>query len=236
MKNCKHILIVLTFCFVFSPIYKVYAECTKDEKTQYTKLAKNIRVSYNYLEDYVDINNNKQNNFFNLTITNLPKEIIISTDPVYIFKNETEEQYININSNPIEGDTNIRLSYYTSDSTNCPYTLLKVEKINLPVYNEYSTDELCKGIEDFKYCNKLISTKITYEGFKKNVLKYKEKIKDAEAEEIIEEKKTENNILKYIKNNIYILITITLVLLTIISIIIFKINKRGRNRSIWKNS
>ena len=42
-----------------------------------------------------------------------------------------------------------------------------------PGYNSYSTDELCKGIEEFELCQKWRTAPITYDKFKELVLKYK---------------------------------------------------------------
>ena len=197
---------------------KVYAECSNDEKEKYKKLVENIRINYNYLNETDNSNN------FSLSISNLPKEIYIITYPVYVFTNDTDNKYINITSGPIDGGTNVKISYYTSDNSTCPDQLLKTSTFNIPVYNEYWNDELCKGIEDFKYCSKFISNKITYEGFKKNVLKYKNSIN--ETEEIIENKNE-----GLLQKNLIIVITIFILLMLFLAliIVIFKGKRKVKN-------
>ena len=158
----------------------------------------------------------------------MPKEIYIVTNPVYVFMNNTDNQYINTTSGPIDGGTNVKISYYTSDNSTCPNEFLKTETLNLPVYNEYWNDELCKGIEDFKYCSKFISNKITYEGFKKNVLKYKNSIN--ESEEIIENKENKNE--GFLQKNLIIIITISILLILFLSIIVVIFKKKGRKNNL----
>jgi len=219
-KNILKLLIMfLIICF---NIDTVYAECTKENAIYYKDLTNNIMISYNYLE------NESTDNLFSITITNIPKEInVIETKLSNWYTNITNDSITSVEKGKYSGGSTLSFSFYTSENSNCPDYKVKQQKLKLPVYNKYHTDELCNGIEEYKYCNKLIDYEITYEGFKKNVLKYK---KSLHEETIIEDEKNTMVTIKEIINKYKIPFIISLII--IITIIILVVHKSKKRRDL----
>lgn len=71
-----------------------------------------------------------------------------------------------------------------SDENYCDLSALATLYITIPAYNRYYKDDSCKGIENYKLCQKWSSVSITYDEFKRNISSYKESlIKKEETKE-----------------------------------------------------
>lgn len=174
MKIYKYSLLII-LSFILVPITIKGAVCSNSEKVTYQSLAKNISMSYEYTEE----NENAQ---FYATFTNVPEGF-------YLKNLDTKETYYYTGSEMtiggLEQGKKYRYGIYTT-AFGCDSILLYTHYLNLPYYNPYYKDEICSGIENFKYCNKWINKKITYEEFKENVGKYLNKNNNVEKEEKIE--------------------------------------------------
>ena len=218
MKKVK--LLFTLFTLMFISINTVHAECTNEEIKKFQKMINNIEISYEYNET------SETENLFIITVSNIPKEIKIYENRLsYIFKNNSSEEYVTLIQDNMLGGTDTNFVFYTTENTNCPDLKLNQKNIKLPVYNKFWQDELCKDIEEYDYCHKIIANEITYEGFKKNVLKYKESLN--EITEITNEENLTNNILKQIKdfineNKTLVIISSSLLLIILFSIILKK--------------
>lgn len=152
---------VTLFILLFMVSFNVKAAvCNNNDKVRYQEMAKNITYSYEY---------NDANNTFNLIFTNISEEL-------YLENLETEERY-NYQGpelrivNLIPGN-----SYKYNVSTgnvDCLNEDLYTVYVTLPYYNSFYNNELCNGIENYKYCKKFINKSVTYEEFVKNVTDYK---------------------------------------------------------------
>lgn len=211
MKIYKYCLLII-LSFILVPITIKGAACSNSEKVAYQSLAKNISMSYEYIEE-------NENTQFYVTFTNV-------LEGFYLKNLDTKETYYYTGSemtiSGLEQGKNYRYGIYTT-YIGCDSIILYTHYLNLPYYNPYYKDELCTGIENFKYCNKWINKKITYEEFKKNVEKYSEKNNDVQEEE-----KTENIGLFDIIVEFYLKYYILILPIIIISgiIIIRKHNKK----------
>lgn len=202
--RCTMLFILL---FILSPITINGATCANSDKVKYQSLAKNISVSYDYIEE-------NENTTFNATFTNIPESFYIKNlDTKQIYNYTGSEMVIG----GLEQGKNYRYGIYTTN-IGCDNTLLYTHYLNLPYYNPYYKDELCIGIENFKYCNKWIKKQVTYEEFRENVEKYLEKNDSIQKEESIQNSNLFNKIVEiYLKY--YILI---LPIVIIVGIIIIK--------------
>ncbi len=233
MKNKISAIYFILFVLLI-PI-RIYADTCSDEDMQlYKQMAENVRISYKIKENIVSNATYDQNNMFSITMTNIPKELKIFESKIsYMFENTGNEEFTTITQENFTGGTNLRFVFYTTDKTNCPMQKIKIKNLQLPVYNAFYEDELCSGIEQFKYCNKTIENRITYEGFKKNVLKYRESLNDDSINNS-NNSDNSNSILKQVKNfiskNLLVsLLSIVLIILTIIMIIYILKKKRGKS-------
>ena len=155
-------LIIFTFIFLFVP--SIASACTKAEINRLNTIAKNVDITYDY---YYDENNNVR---FTITLTNLHDNIKIYDvfNNKYIFSNNTKE----ITMNNFLPGVSYKFNIYGNTSSCKDEFVLTLYKTT-PGYNSYSTDELCKGIEEFELCQKGRTAPITYDKFKELVLKYK---------------------------------------------------------------
>ena len=162
----------LLFAILLVLPLNIKAKCDNVEKVRLNKLASNVSFTYTYNENNNDVN-------FDVTITNLTKDLVI-------YDKYTENEYKNINKEIIIKDykpnTSVRYYIYAKDDT-CISSPLNSYMINFPSYNPYYKDELCKQATDYIYCKKWINMPYKYEEFKKNVNKYIEDSKKTPIEE-----------------------------------------------------
>lgn len=165
MDKIRKILLLIAFIL---PL-KIKAECTNQELSRYKNLSSNINTYYEYDET---------NNNFNITIYNLSNEIKI------INKNDDNTYQTNtsgigeLNIGNLNPGTNITLAVYPINGE-CNDYRIRTIYINLPYYNTYYKDEICKNNNN-TLCSKWANTSnYTYEQFV-------EKVKNTAQEETIE--------------------------------------------------
>lgn len=225
MRKKQKLIIWLVLIFVLSP-YRIYAKnvlsCDYKEKARHNLIASNIDFELDYIEKADSVE-------FFITIYNLHPEIkIVDTyhDEVYQYNN-LEDTPKEIKIGGYEDGNTVKFELYSRENI-CQINLLSTKHINLPSYNKYYRDSLCKGIEENTLCKKWVKNDLSYDKFKEEVRKYKStlKKKQKEKERLA---KSESKLVKFIEtmmnfikeNYIYILISI-IILGSLLTIIIYK--------------
>jgi len=207
--SLKKILIIYLLLLIIP--FKVNAEeCSKEFKQNISKLASNIDITYQYIE----------NDQFNFIIYNLPKNIVLEENVNYSqISNMNGET--SVRSNTFIGGANVTFSMYYKGGE-CNTYLINMKTVKLPYYNEYWDKEICQNAKEYIYCQKFIPSKMSYESLEKNVKRYIEKNSQVVIEEEIEDK----NI--FSTEVILIISGISLLLIIILISIILKRKKRRR--------
>lgn len=166
----------------------VKAECGYNEKVRFQSLASNLNFTYDYRE--IDKGKEFYGVQFKITITNLHPDI-------YIYDIERGQNYYYNNQNEISIDgylsgSSIGFMVY-ANSGGCKGEYLITNYVTLPPYNRYYIDPICKGVTDYKLCNRWSRVTLSYDEFIKDVTKYKEEknreeiiIKTDEEDELLE--------------------------------------------------
>lgn len=191
-------LIMFLFLLVIIPVHGSAEECDFSTKAKLKKLASNISTSYVPIEQ-----GNKVT--FDITISNIYPNLVV-IDP----KTGNEYRYDTSRNIPHQ----ITLSGYASDQTyrfevyadkeNCSEESLNIYYVTLPAYNPYYKDDLCKGIEDYKLCNKWLKHSLTRDEFVKEITAYKASLNQPEKQ--VQKKQKENSMLAFIKEYYYVFI------------------------------
>ena len=193
----KRYIILLVALFIFCPKVEAVV-CDNAKMVNYQEIAKNITYTYNF---------NESNNTFDVTLTNV--------DSNFHFINvETNERYENSGSettlNNLNQGTSYKLGVYTND-IDCRNSRLYTIYIALPYYNPYYNDELCSGIENYKYCKKYITFSLTREQFEERVKSYINKqIGVADTEEKHDDNHPVIDFLSNIDNYMYYVLAIVI--------------------------
>lgn len=189
------------------PVTKIEGACSYSDIARLKKIAANVNASYEYVEKNSQVT-------FQITLNNLNSELYfidLSNNLKYDFTKE-EITLKNYNS----GQT-IRYSFYASDRE-CSDEPLYTLRVTLPKYNEYYTDEICKGIENYSLCQKWSSHNLTYTKFLEKVNEYKKTL--IVSEDPIEEiKPSEITFLQLMINflvDYYIYIAVLIIVLLIV--------------------
>ena len=167
----KRSLFIVNFLvlFVFLTITNVNAaECTTAELRELKNLAKKIEISYEPMEN-VD-----GNYYFAVNVYNMDKNFnLIVNDSLYVIYSSN-----NMLLGGFDQNTNLKISVYASNLTNCSSELLDKTTYKLPAYNKYYTRDECASNYEKDICKKWYNTaNISEEKFK----------------ELISEKKTSTN-------------------------------------------
>lgn len=204
MKMLKKIILIS----IIIPV-SIKAKCTNEDLSRYKLLASNIENYYTF-----DDNTKKMN----ITIYNLSNEIILKQEESII---ETNDKIGEATIDNISPGQTIKLYMYPK-SGECEDYALRTLYINLPHYNKYYDDEICKNNNN-KLCSKWVNTDIyTKEQFEQKVKKQETQ----EEQQIEPETETsKNTILEYILK--YYMIVLLLII-TIGLILIYKLDKKQK--------
>lgn len=225
--------ILLFSLIMFFGIYAVYAEeCDSTELAKLKIEADNIDITYELVDDLVDENDNKLDDYFLVTFSNISEdyfftEVDVETKKrkIYSLTGQIENgKYSIIVRNP--GQYN-----YEIYSEQCG-SKVRTIKTNISKKNTYASDPLCKGHEDLDVCSEEYnSSELTTEEFTKIIedatKKENEEVSQVEEDSTdnIEEKKN-NVVFTFLKNNyLYFIGAFVVILIFIIYKIINK--KRG---------
>lgn len=201
MKKKKILYILIVYIFLCFPITVFADRCSNEEKIAFASLAKNISVTYDYIEQ-----NNQVS--FNIILTNLQPGLKIKD----VMNNR--EYYYSSSELILYGyqpGNNYRFDVY---SYSCDSKLYS-HYVTLPGYNKYYSDPVCNEV-NASVCQKWITINYDYDTFVKEVNKYKiQKI-----EKPIEENKEVLGIYYYIINFFvkyyYIVLPIIIIICSVI--------------------
>ena len=211
------LLIIVTFLF-FNRVDA--ASCTNTIKRELVKEAEKVEIVPYLNEEYNPMHVYK----YNVYITNLSENIFI-IDSIGNRYEYDEFQDENSVFGMYAPGSKITFAIYASINTECNNAKLTSLTINFDYYNDYSTREECKGIEEFSLCKRNYNGKIeSDEWFKQKVEEYKNGNHDVEIEEESEEETNK------IKDIIFHPITITIFSLLLIGVIVLIIYKLRKNK------
>jgi hypothetical protein len=205
-------LFILLLVLPISVFARSTTKCDYTLLSKLKKYASNVNIIY----DYKIVDNEA---YFNVTINNIVPDIYIIdeiTGSNYSYDNTNNGELVIPNVSGVK-----KLKYkIMSHNSECSDELLLTQYIKLPVYNKYSNDPLCDGMEGYKLCYTFLDTEITYEEFKKKIEEFK-KEKSSEKEEVKEIVKSKSDWDKFldfmIKYGIYTVGALAIII-TILSI------------------
>lgn len=149
--------VFMLFLLIVLPI-KVNAICDNSRKSELQKIAANITYGYDYI---------KENDTFNITITNLNPNIYIeNNDKVYRYSNSNE-----LTLSGYKPGDNMRL--YVYDSEYCSVSALNILYINLPVKNKYYGTEICSDAQEYNLCQMWTNNNLTENEMREKINNYK---------------------------------------------------------------
>lgn len=193
--------IVIFLLFVLFPLNVEAYYCDYEDYNNMQKKALNVNI----MTDYEIIDDNAT---FTVTIYNLDEShYIIDTKNSKTYNYNGTDSLKIIITNP--GVYSFEV--YSTDNY-CDDTYLYKLFAEIPTYNKYYKDDLCKGIESYKYCQRWFSSKITYEEFKRGVNEYKNSFKEEKIEEEIPYKSIYEYILEFYLDYWYIILPIVIVI------------------------
>lgn len=162
----RKIIIFIVFSFMFFPCL-INAACNNQEIVG----LKNTAANVNFSTDYIEVDNQA---LFRIKITNLQSDIYMmeNYNYSYVMYGEDENPTEHVTEYVYPAGTIIRFEFF-SDNEKCYDIPLYTKHVNLPSYNYLYNDPLCKGIEEFKLCQKWIKLNLNYEEFKDQIEKYK---------------------------------------------------------------
>lgn len=213
-KNIIFILVFinLLFCFKMKVNSLTYDGCEYSEVSRLKSIVSNVNMIY----DYYTLNNSV---YFNITLTNI-------TPDIYFIDSSTGKIYNY--GNTIDGE--ITISGYRHQTGNykfysaldkCYGVKLSNKYYNLPTYNIYYTDDLCKKNSNYSLCQKWTNVSYSYDEFKSLIEEYnkKENVNIEKDSNIVYEKTYLDAIVNfYTKYYYFILIGIIVICVSIMVI------------------
>ena len=151
--NCLLFSYLFTFIFMFN----VNAECSYEERRELLNQAKNIEA---YFE--ADINNNK----FNFYLFNLTDDLYVNLENLSlhenfsIYKSQYNTEYYSMEEKNISEVFSYRLNIY-SNKSECYSNKIISKSLKKGIINKYYKEDICRGIEEFKYCLPVLEKKIS---------------------------------------------------------------------------
>lgn len=253
MKKIK-VFLLATLLFFLST--NVYAVCDVTETNTLNSLATNIKISYEVVQVEVPIDEGfnppdglteeeDQNyvayrDYFRFYISNVTEELYI----VVTNKSTNEKKtytYADVVDGVITFDeavglaiVNYTIEVYSSSATNCPDTLLYTWYETTPMYNSYSENAACDGIEDFYLCHEYlsVSSDISYNDFINLTDEYRAGHINADGEEIVTPEEPDDGFLNFISDHLVVVIIVAVVIVAAGGLITFVVIKKQRSRIV----
>lgn len=170
MKKYYVYTLLVFFILIIPKNVKAAGLCDNRTMADYRELAGNIKI----YTDYRIVENQAK---FDITITNIPREVYIldvSTEKVYRAENFTTYNELIIK----DYTENQRITFQIfMNMGGCYGEKLTTIYATLPNYNEYSSDPVCEGAEDFSLCQKWGTVSTGYNDFVTQINDYKLKKK-----------------------------------------------------------
>jgi len=221
-KITKYIL--FTYLLMFFCMFNVNADCSYQERKEMLNEAKEVEAFFE-----ADIDNNK----FVFYIYNLTDNIYVALEnpQTYqyreIFKYMYDTEYYTYDEENITDIINYKLKIY-SNKSGCYGNIITTKTIKKPIINKYYKQEVCKGIEDFKYCTPILNIKPNLEEKEiyNAINKYREQVEISEDKTTIE-KFGLDDLKDIIIEYWYVVIIIIIVLTASVIIVKYIIKKRG---------
>ena len=174
MRRLKYLLIILALFLIPNTIKA--EECSVSEMSRLKKIASNITSKYEYTESIPDEGYGSVK--FKFTISNVTSDIYLTGLAGYYdqYGNAAINYYYPNKDNQIivenqqDGKSYAFMVY--GNTPNCKDDYITKIYITAPDYNEFYIHDLCKGIEDYKFCQKWVKTSYSEEEFERVVKKY----------------------------------------------------------------
>lgn len=251
MKKLKAFGFALLLFFT-SSVY-VNAACDATETNELNSLATNVNVDYEVLEGKLNpdeftppdgLTDEELEEFvgtysyYRIYISNVTEDLYVvvtnelnGQSTTYTYEN-SNNGVITIDYDNMLSITNFTITVYSSSKTNCPDTKLYTTYLVTPMFNEYSTLEMCDGYEDFYLCHDFLKVpSVGFDKFLELLNEYKAGKINNDGEEIpIEEE--EGGFTQFLKDNAVIIIVVGVVIVTAGGLITYVVIKKQRSRII----
>lgn len=191
------------------------AICDKEHVNQLKELAKQVEISYEYLDYSDEMHNSGDGEYI---INSYLITINLISDELYVIHENREYYYNQDNGGIVSFSVNSGRVDLSVNSYTCAGYQLRSETINLPKFNTYSYRGECKELEeyDLDVCDPWYQGTITDDRFNKIVQEYL--TPDEVAEENVFDK-----ILSFFKDNyLFIIGGVVIVGILIVGIIFYR--------------
>lgn len=220
MGRLKYLIIFLALFLI--PNTSSANECSVSEMNRLKKIASNITYKYEYIENIPETGYGSVK--FKFTISNVTSDIyltnntgeytVVGSEIVKYYKPNANNQIIIENQ---EDGKSYSYRIY-GNTVNCKDEYISKIYITTPDYNEFYIHDLCKGIEDYKFCQKWVKTDYTEKEFERVVKKYIKSLeKTPEPEEPDPGDEWFVSLISFLTKYIYVLIPV--IVLCIIGIV-----------------
>lgn len=168
----KKYMLFLIFFLLLLPLnvraidYENY--CGHENNAKLKKIASNVNVKY----DVVEKNNNVT---FNVTLSNLHKELLVVDELTGKEYSYTDENQGELKITGYKSGQSLTYTFYFRNKY-CSETVLAVKYVNLPAYNPYYKNSVCNGLNDYSLCQKWVKHGLDREEFIERVNQYRESL------------------------------------------------------------
>ncbi len=211
----KYILFIFTFCFFIVFSSSVIAEECDSAKIENLKKQADVVSAVSQFDEEGLSNGIFNNNI--VTVYGLPNNFYIINKSRSVLFSDEDVVDGTVNKDVEYGDG--KLYVYSYD---CPNQKLKTLTVELKKYNKFYASTDCDDIRDeVDVCEKFYDTdNLSYSAFQRKIKEYKKN----SMQNVI----TKFNLVKFIKDNIFITIGIGLVIFGVIIALIFKNIKNNK--------
>ena len=163
--------------------------CSCTEKANYSKLASNVKVTYEEYEEVTDDTSDLPSyamddrgtkiTYFKVKVLNVTDDLYVklensvNKETKYITYKDTDEGTYTLDWIDLDNVATLTYTIYASEKTICSGEKLKTGTLTLPRYNEYHDMLVCEDIKDFYLCEKYVAIPDENGYFSKKIEEYK---------------------------------------------------------------
>ncbi len=203
----KYGMFLVLSIILFPGIIKA-ADCSDQTISNYSKILGNVTYTYQYKESNKKVS-------FDITLLNVPQDFYVRDD---YHDNFSVSKGTDVKFTSFKPHDTYKFEIFP-DINSCPTIEPQYVYVTLPGYNPYYSDPLCKGLENYQYCNRWYANSLSYKQFVTQLTNYRKKEEQSEVKERVD--KTDN--LSYIIDfyQRYYMIILPVIIISIIGYIIY---------------
>jgi len=228
-KEFLFVIFLIGIVMFMGKVGAASSSCSTSDLYDARVAASNVKITYEPYEELEDIGTKVH--YLDLKIYNVSSTMLLSVkvsgdniqtkELTLTYQDMSSDGSITLRQENTGAPTTYEITISLFDGT-CAGEELRTSKITLPIYNFYSTLDVCSGIQDYYLCQPYITKELNEETFFEQVEEYRAKLEDAQAVESEDNTTIINSTLNRVSKYKYLVVGLIVAVGVVVTVIILR--------------